>query len=141
MTAYADGDVELFLSTVTPDWRVHERDGSVSTREDLARITASHREAFPEKEVTFLHEVAEPDVVAHHMRFVLVHSGDYLGIAPTGRRVEFREMIFHRFSGSLIAESWRMTYPDGVYEALAPAPGSDQDESSRGAPDESDQSG
>ena len=82
--------------------------------------------------MTFLHEVAQPDLVAHHMRFLLVHSGDYLGIAPTGRHVEFREMIFHRFSGPLIAESWRMTYPDGVYEALAPAAGSNQDESSRG---------
>jgi hypothetical protein len=28
-------------------------------------------------------------------------------------------MIFHRFSGDRIAESWRMTCPDGVYEQLA----------------------
>jgi len=28
-------------------------------------------------------------------------------------------MIFHRFEHELIAESWRMTYPDGVYAALA----------------------
>lgn len=118
MTAYADGEVERFVSTMTPEWQVHERDGSVSTRDDLAQITALHRDAFPEKEVTFVHEVAEPDLVAHHMRFVFVHSGEYYGLAPTGSRVEFREMIFHRFQGPLIAESWRMTFPDGVYDAL-----------------------
>jgi len=28
-------------------------------------------------------------------------------------------MIFHLFANGLIAESWRMTYPDGVYAALA----------------------
>jgi hypothetical protein len=28
-------------------------------------------------------------------------------------------MIFHRFAWDLISESWRMTYPDGVYAALA----------------------
>jgi len=31
-------------------------------------------------------------------------------------------MIFHRFSGDRIAESWRMTYPDGVYEQLVEPP-------------------
>jgi hypothetical protein len=36
MTAYADGDVDRFLSTMTPGWRVHDSDGSASTADDLA---------------------------------------------------------------------------------------------------------
>jgi hypothetical protein len=29
------------------------------------------------------------------------------------------EMIFHRLENDLIAESWRMKFPDGVYDLLA----------------------
>jgi hypothetical protein len=34
------------------------------------------------------------------------------------KRVELSEMTFHQFDRDLISESWRMTYPDGVYAAL-----------------------
>jgi hypothetical protein len=27
-------------------------------------------------------------------------------------------MVFHRIAGGVIEESWRMTYPDGVYAVL-----------------------
>jgi predicted ester cyclase len=53
-----------------------------------------------------------------YVRFTLVHSGRYHDLEPTGRQVELWEMIFHRFENDLIAESWRMTYPDGMYAAL-----------------------
>jgi hypothetical protein len=39
-------------------------------------------------------------------------------LEPTGLRVELWEMVFHRIADGLIAESWRMTYPDGVYALL-----------------------
>jgi predicted ester cyclase len=68
--------------------------------------------------VTFVHEVAEPDLVAHHVLLLLVHTGEYYGVAPTGKTVEFHEMFFHRFEEPLIAETWRMTYPAGIYDAL-----------------------
>ena len=123
MNAYADGDVERFVSTMTPEWRVHDGDGSVSTRDDLAQITALHASAFPEKGVTFVHEVPGPRLVAHHVLLVLVHSGEYFGVAPTGKRIEFREMFFHLFHRGLIAQTWRMTYPGSVYDALTAATG------------------
>jgi hypothetical protein len=34
--------------------------------------------------------------------------------------VVLAEMIFHRFEDDLIAESWRMTFPDSVYGLLGP---------------------
>lgn len=52
------------------------------------------------------------------MRFALVHSGRYDDLEPTGRRLEFWEMVFHRIASGLIDESWRMTYPDGLYALL-----------------------
>jgi predicted ester cyclase len=92
--------------------------GGLTTRADLAEITRSHAAAFPEKEIEYLSEVASGDQVAHYVRFTLVHSGRYDDLEPTGKRVELWEMVFHRMTGGLIEESWRMTYPDGVYALL-----------------------
>ena len=75
------------------------------------------------KGVTFVHEVPGPHLVAHHVLLVLVHSGEYFGVAPTGKRIEFREMFFHLFQRGLIAQTWRMTYPGSVYDALTAATG------------------
>jgi C-1 hydroxylase len=118
MSTYADGDAVGLLGCLLPGWVLHERDGSISTAEDLAEITRVHAAAFPEKRFEYLQELEQGDRVAHFVQFTLVHSGAYAGIPPTGREVELSEMIFHRFERGLMAESWRMTYPDSVREAL-----------------------
>ena len=119
METYAAGDPESLLACLSDDWVLHESDGTTTSRSDVAEITVSHAVSFPEKKIEWLHELVDGDLIAHHVRFVLVHSGQYRDLAPTGKRVELHEMIFHRFSGAVIAESWRMVYPTGVYVALA----------------------
>jgi ketosteroid isomerase-like protein len=118
METYASGDADGLLACLTPDWRLHEEDGSVTTPEDIAEVTRSHAESFPEKNLEYLHEVVDGREVAQHVSFTLVHTGRYRGLEPTGSRIVLHEMIFHRFDGELIAESWRMTFPDSVYGAL-----------------------
>jgi predicted ester cyclase len=119
MEAYSAGDSDGLLACLSNDWVLHEEDGGTSSRADLAEITRSHAGAFPEKEIEWLHELVDGNRVAHHVRFVLVHSGRYGDLDPTGKRVQLWEMIFHRFDNDVIAESWRMTYPDSVYSLLS----------------------
>lgn len=118
METYADGDVDGLLACLAEGWVLHEREGGLTTRDDLAEITRSHADSFPDKQIEYLSEVASGDRVAHHVRFALVHSGRYDDLEPTGRRLEFWEMVFHRIASGLIDESWRMTYPDGLYALL-----------------------
>jgi predicted ester cyclase len=117
--AYSAGDSDGLLASLSNDWVLHEEDGGTSSRADLAEITLSHAGAFPEKEIEWLHELVDGNRVAHYVRFVLVHSGRYGDLDPPGKRVQLWEMIFHRFDGDVIAESWRMTYPDSVYSLLS----------------------
>lgn len=95
-----------------------EADGSITTREAIAEITDVHRVAFGDKRFDFLHEVIDAQLVAHHARFKLRHTGRYHDLEPTGRTAVLAEMILHRFEGDQIAESWRITYPDSVYAQL-----------------------
>jgi C-1 hydroxylase len=120
METYAAGDADGLLACLTDNWVLHEEDGSTTSREAIAEITSAHAESFPEKSFEFRQEVIEGNRVAHHMTFTLVHSGPYHDLEPTGKHVVLHEMIFHRFESGQIAESWRMTFPDSVYEALAP---------------------
>lgn len=116
--AYRDGDSAGFLATLAPGWVMHEAGGETSTAADLAENTERHRESFPGKELVYVHEVAERELVAQFVRYVFVHTGPYFDLEPTGRRVEFEEMVFHRFADGRIAESWRLTYPASMYAAL-----------------------
>jgi predicted ester cyclase len=119
METYVSGDEDALLACLADDWVLHDADGSTTSRADIAEITRRHAESFPEKSLDYLHEVVDGDYVAHHVIFTLVHSGRYHDLEPTGRRVELAEMIFHRFENDRIAESWRMTFPEGVYAVLA----------------------
>jgi predicted ester cyclase len=118
MDSYIAGDADALLACLTEDWELHEEDGSTTTRTHIAEITRVHAQAFPQKTVEYLHELADGDLVAHHARFSLVHTGRYYDIEPTGKRIELSEMVFHRFANGRIARSWRMTFPDSVYTAL-----------------------
>jgi predicted ester cyclase len=117
--AYRHGDVDRFLACLAPGWLMHEAGGTISTSSDLAEITRLHHAAFPDKQLTLELEVAADDLVAQRATYVFVHTQPYFDIEPTGRRVEFEEMVFHRFQDGRIVESWRLTHPASLYEALS----------------------
>ena len=70
-----------------------------------ARIRA-WREAFPDFDTTIENVIAEGDWVAFHLRHTGTHLGEFLGVPPTGRRVEFRSMVFNRFADGVVIENW-----------------------------------
>lgn len=122
METYADGDADCLLACVADDWVLHEEDGNTTTTAEIAEITRSHADAFPDKCLEYLQELVDGSRVAQHVRFTLVHTGRYRDLEPTGKHVVLDEMIFHRFSDDVISESWRMIYPAGVYALLKDEP-------------------
>ena len=47
-----------------------------------------------------------PNKVAVRLRFRGTHAGEFLGIGPTGRAVEYVSHEFYRIADGLIAEEW-----------------------------------
>jgi predicted ester cyclase len=70
-----------------------------------ARIRAWRR-AFPDFHTTIENMIAEGDWVAFQLRHEGTHLGEFLGIPPTGRRVDFRSMVFNRFTDGVVVENW-----------------------------------
>lgn len=64
--------------------------------------------AFPDFELVVGTRMAEGDVVVTHATFVATHTGDFLGIPATGRRIEFDEVLIMRVRDGLITEVWAL---------------------------------
>jgi predicted ester cyclase len=64
------------------------------------------RAAFPDIAAIALEQTAEGDVVVNRTRYFATHVGEYLGIAPTGRRVTFAGVDWMRFDGDKVVERW-----------------------------------
>ncbi len=73
--------------------------------EQSKRRIIAWRTAFPDFSTSIEQVVAEGDWIAFRLRHSGTHRGEYLGVAPTGRRVEFTTMVFNRIE----AASWSRT--------------------------------
>jgi steroid delta-isomerase-like uncharacterized protein len=83
------------------------------THDDERRGRAGQRQAvaafldgFSDLRNEILLILAEGDLVAAHQRWTGTHDGEFLGIAPTGRRVEFTSTAVLRIADGLIAAAW-----------------------------------
>jgi len=64
---------------------------------------ADFRRGFPDVTSTVEDLIAEGDKVVARWRSRATHRGDYMGIAPSGKEVEFTGISFYRIEGNKIA--------------------------------------
>ncbi len=69
-------------------------------------IVKMMRDAFPDYWMEITHMVAEDDRVAARFRQGGTHNGDLMGIAPTGKTVEWTEIGILRIADGKVVESW-----------------------------------
>ena len=86
--------------------------------EDAKQEAASVRRGFPDLESTIEDLIAERDKVVAHWRAQATHQGEYMGIPPTGNRVDFRGISIYRIEGGKIAESWSVSDMLGMMQQL-----------------------
>ena len=87
----------------------HQPDGTTLERgpEDVRRIRAAQREAFPDMHVSIEDQIAEGDKLVTRITLRGTHLGEFRGMAPTGKEVEMRGISIFRFSEQgKVVESW-----------------------------------
>jgi predicted ester cyclase len=124
--AYDRGDEEAFAACLTDDWREYDDQGNHATLEDERLTMQLHRIAFPDKHTEIHRIVADDEIVACHCTVTGTHTGVYLDVDPTGKRVTVEEMMFNRVRDGRVAETWALTAGVGFYEQITgrPAPSS-----------------
>jgi len=69
-------------------------------------IVQMMRSAFPDFHMEITHMVAEDDRVAARFVETGTHKGEFFGVAPTGRQVNFTEIGILRVADGKIVETW-----------------------------------
>jgi predicted ester cyclase len=92
---------------------------------------ADFRRGFPDVVSTIEDLIAEGDKVVARWRSRATHRGEYMGIPPTGKEVEFTGISVYRIEGGKIAESWNSEDQFGLLRQIGavPQPGQSEDAS------------
>lgn len=89
-----------------PEYVANVPRGELQHLADYRRYVTETRAAFPDIRIYVQQQVAEGDFVVSRHRIVGTHTGDFMGLAPTGRPIDVAAMTMERLSGGRFAESW-----------------------------------
>jgi predicted ester cyclase len=88
----------------------------------LKQYAAMNLGAFPDVRVSVEDQIAEGDMVVTRWTATGTHTGELMGIPPTGRRIEISGITINRFSGGRIAEDWYQSDDLGMMQQLGVIP-------------------
>ncbi len=102
------GDPVALARFWSPDV-VHHTRTQANGFEAVKAIVAGFMHAFPDLHFEIEDIVAEGDRVATRMRATATHSAAYIGVPPTGRKIDCEVMSIARVDGGRIVEHWGVT--------------------------------
>ncbi|MCP3940708.1 MAG: ester cyclase [Desulfobacteraceae bacterium] len=82
--------------------------GSVSQKslKQWEKLVDDYHNSFSNSKVRILNQIAEANFVATRWEFTATQTGEYMGLAPTNKRVTWTGVEIDRFAQDKIAESW-----------------------------------
>jgi C-1 hydroxylase len=101
-------DLDAFFELLAPGYIEHLTTGDI-TLEQLKDYAPAFFAAFPDIRFTIEHMVAEGDKVAAVVNWKATHRGEYLGIPPTGKKIDITVANIIKISGGKWAEFWNVT--------------------------------
>jgi len=90
--------------------------------EAFKQFTSGFFTAFPDLQTTIEDLIAEGDKVAVRQTWRGTHTGNFLGIPPTGKQVVFTSTEFYRVAGGKLAEEWVELDMLGLLQQLGAIP-------------------
>jgi predicted ester cyclase len=99
-------DVAKLFELYDPGYIEHLRNGDQSLEQMKPGIAVIFA-AFPDLKFTVEDMVAEGDKVAYRVTIAGTHTGGpYMGVAPSGKKIEMRNTSIKRIANGRLAESW-----------------------------------
>lgn len=92
--------------------------GITPDREGIKQLITVFRSAFPDYHNVIEDMIAEGDRVAVRVMCRGTHRTEFMGIAPTGKSVEFSAVSIFRFAGGKVVERWNNTDNLGMLQQL-----------------------
>jgi predicted ester cyclase len=94
-------------------------------REGLKAFISAFHTAFPDGHLSVDHMIASGDTVATRLTFRGTHTGDFMGIPPTGKKVTVPALDMARYADGKLVEHWGGPDQMSLMQQLGviPAPG------------------
>jgi predicted ester cyclase len=108
-------DIDGFAALFADDYVNHQVSAAarpppagVTPKQGTVRFFAGRLKGMPDLKVTIEASVASGDTAAASFVYEGTQTGDYLGVAPTGRRLRFTSCDIFRVVDGKIVEHWGM---------------------------------
>jgi steroid delta-isomerase-like uncharacterized protein len=124
--AFNAGDLDGALAVFAPNAVIHHSGApDPLTVEGFKQFGGVFRTAFPDGKVTVEDLIVDGDKVVSRITYRGTHTGDMMGIPPTGKPVTVSAMIIDQFGNGKIVESWHLFDQMGMMQqlGLVPTPG------------------
>lgn len=113
-----EGKVELVDEISTADPVEHSNPEDIRGREAIKERVREILGAFSDFTATVEDAFAEGDRVAMRVTLSGRHTGEFMGIEPTGRTFEVRNLVITRVEDGKIAERWTVGDDMGMMQQL-----------------------
>jgi steroid delta-isomerase-like uncharacterized protein len=122
---FSKGDMKAFDEIFAPDYVNHNMPvpGMPGTRDGFRQVVLATRKAFPDVKVHVEDIVAEGDHVVFHDHVDATSKGDFMGIPPNGKPLQWTEIHWLRIKGGKIVEHWANFDQLGILKQLGAIPG------------------
>lgn len=94
----------------------------IQGRDGFKQFVGMYHSAFEDATVTIDDQIAEGDQVVTRWTGRGTHTGELMGIAPTGKEVTVSGMTVSRLAGGKIAEEWELIDALGMLVQLGAVP-------------------
>jgi steroid delta-isomerase-like uncharacterized protein len=120
----ATGDVDRADELLAEDLVEHERGfpGSPPGRDGFKHFVRYMRAGFPDLQVHIEDMTADGDKVWARVRLTGTHQGEFMGVPPTGNRIEFDVIDIGRFADGKGVEHWGVGDAMGMMIQLGAIP-------------------
>jgi predicted ester cyclase len=109
--AYNKQNLDLTDEFVAPDY-VDPDYPQLQGLESLKQMMKMFFKAFPDFHETIEGIIAEEDVVWVHLSYTGTHTGEWMGLAPTGKKITCKAIDIYRIVDGKIAWGKRVPTPD-----------------------------
>jgi predicted ester cyclase len=101
-------DMDAFFERCAPEYVEHLPTGDISL-EQLKHYAPKFFAAFPDINITINDMVAEGDKVSALVNWKATHQGEYMGIPPTGKKIDITVAMITKIIGGRWVEFWNVT--------------------------------
>ena len=113
--AYNDRKLDLIDNFVSSDYVDHSNHVG---REGLKQLIAMGLNAFPDWHETIEDIIAEGDKVWVRLTYTGTHKGEFMGLAPTGKKITSKAVDIYRVVDGKLAEYWNVTDNINIFKQV-----------------------